>query len=376
MSMLRRQDYAVELGQIEYVAPPPQKCQDRLQKIEEYRKLACSTGKLKAYGADEYGHTLQQMSSAIDDTHRVLQNQFKAQACNPLPPCFPMTTCKAKTSTFHDGTDNVSSQLIGLGVKGDGNMGHLYNSYRDVKIVDTDELVRQIRAGNEPVQSQVTKMAEYNAGMFGGAYHAVDGVGTGYSCYPCPPKKKPCPVEKCKKPDPLNNPETGIGSDALESKSNLFDIFQASRVQPQLASFLGVGNPLPQRTEATQTEKQGEQLSAGEVRDLIHEGVAVPRGVRGRSLSVGDSDSTASRTPVSSAPKTPPSQPGARTPPTESSMMYLPDQATQTADFSQQVNSGVQGKGAVGNTRPGRPSGEVVGRVLYPRANYRERGNL
>lgn len=272
--MLRRQDYAVQLGEITYVAPPPQRCISRGQKIDQYKKAACEVGKPKTYGVDEYGTPLKVNSSAISDTHLILENQFKAQACHPFPPCYPMIKCKAKTSTLHDGTSNVSSSIVGLGVKGDGNMGHLYNSYREISIVDTDELVRQMRAGNEPVQSQITKEAEYKAGLFGGAFHEIDGVGTGYSCVKCPPIVKPCPVKRCKKPDPLNNPETGIGSDGLESKSSLFSIFEAARVEPKLEAFLGEGRLLPRMEEKDMIFNQEEDFTEAEMVEMRHEGTA------------------------------------------------------------------------------------------------------
>ena len=268
--MLRRQDYAVELGEVVYVAPPPKKCATRAEKIAEYKKLACASGKTETYGVADNGVPLKVIQGAIANDHRILNSMYKANACNPFPPCYPMKKCNAKTSTFHDGTNTVHNEIVGLGIKGDANMGYLYNTFREVSIVDTDELVRQTRAGNAPVQDQITKEAEYKAGLYGGSYHAIDGVGTGYSCIRCPPRKKPCPTKTCKKQDPLNNDIIGIGSDGLQSRESLQGLFEAGRIAPALEPFLGVGAVKPQ-TEAAAAEV--EQMTAGQARDQRHEGI-------------------------------------------------------------------------------------------------------
>ena len=164
-----------------------------------------------------------------------LNNSYKDHGCDPMrPSCIKMTTCKAKTSTLHDGTENVSHDIVGLGLKQDGNMGNLYNSYRDVTIVDTDALIQNIRAGNAPIQDQITKDAEYKARLYGSSYGILDGVPTGYTCIKCPPRRKACLKypPTCKIPDP-NNPETGIGSDLMESKESLLNVFEARRIIPE-----------------------------------------------------------------------------------------------------------------------------------------------
>lgn len=230
--MLRRQQYSVDLGQVQYVAPPAKKCISRGQRIAEAKKEACGVGVLKAYDVDEMGTTLLKIKGNMLDNITKLNNQYKDHGCNPLAPsCIPIKKCLAKTSTLHDGTDVVEKDIVGLGVKQDGNMGNLYNTYRELNIVDTEAVIRQIRAGNAPIQDQITKQAEYNAGLYGGSFHEIDGVPTGYTCVKCPPRKRVCMPypPKCKIPDP-NNPETGIGSDLMESKESLLGLFEAKRV--------------------------------------------------------------------------------------------------------------------------------------------------
>lgn len=230
--MLRRQQYSVDLGEVQYVAPPKKTCVSRKQRIEEAKKEACGVGVLKPYDVDENGTTLVKIKGNMLDNITKLNNQYKDHGCNPLAPsCIPIKTCLAKTSTLHDGTDVVEKDIVGLGIKHDGNTGNLYNTYRQLDIVDTQAVIAQVRAGNAPIQDQITKMAEYNAGLYGGSFHEIDGVPTGYSCIKCPPRKRVCMPypPKCKIPDP-NNPETGIGSDLMESKESLLGLFEAKRV--------------------------------------------------------------------------------------------------------------------------------------------------
>lgn len=233
--MLRRQQYSVDLGEVSYVAPPKKKCVSKQERLQQVKKQACGVGVLKPYDVDEMGTTIFKIKGNMLDNNEKLQNSYKAHGCDPMrPSCIKMRTCRAKTSTLHDGTENVSHDIVGLGVKEDGNMGNLYNTYRDVTIVDTDALIANIRKGIAPIQDQVTKDAEYKARLYGSSYGALDGVPTGYTCIKCPKKEGLClkypPV--CKIPDP-NNPETGIGSDLMESKENLLNVFQARRVVPE-----------------------------------------------------------------------------------------------------------------------------------------------
>ena len=69
-----------------------------------------------------------------------------------------------------------------------------------------------------------------------GKPHAWDGTDMGYFCVPDCPKRPapPCPLNKCKKPDPIFHPEVGIGSDGLEAKMSLREANEAGIFQARL----------------------------------------------------------------------------------------------------------------------------------------------
>ena len=244
--MLRRQQYSVQLGELEYVKPIDKKCVTRKERLAQQKKEACGVGVLKAYSVDEMGNSLTKNVGNMMDDARKLVNIYKQHACDPMPPpCLITKKCKAKTSTLHDGTSNVEPSIIGLNIKGDGNVGALYNTYRDIKIVDTEALIQQIRQGYAPFQDQVTKEALYKSQQYGAQFDVMTGVPTGFGCpSACPPRKKVCNTypPKCKIQDPLNNPIIGIGSDGMEARENLRDVIEATaslnglRVAPQTAS--------------------------------------------------------------------------------------------------------------------------------------------
>jgi len=244
--MLRRQQYSVQLGELEYVKPIDKKCVSRKERLAQQKKEACGVGVLKAYSVDEVGNSLTKNVGNMMDDARKLVNIYKQHACDPLAPkCLITKKCKAKTSTLHDGTSNVEPSIIGLNIKGDGNVGALYNTYRDIKIVDTEALIQQIRQGYAPFQDQVTKEALYKSQQYGAQFDVMTGVPTGFGCpSACPPRKKVCHKypPTCKIQDPLNNPIIGIGSDGMEARENLRDVIEATaslnglRVAPQTAS--------------------------------------------------------------------------------------------------------------------------------------------
>ena len=244
--MLRRQQYSVQLGELEYVKPIEKKCVSRKERLAQQKKEACGVGVLKAYSVDEVGNSLTKNVGNMMDDARKLVNIYKQHACDPLAPsCLITTKCKAKTSTLHDGTSNVEPSIVGLNLKGDGNVGALYNTYRDIKIVDTEALIQQIRQGYAPFQDQVTKEALYKSQQYGAEFDVMTGVPTGFGCPgKCPPRRKVCRKypPSCKIQDPLNNPIIGIGSDGMEARENLRDVIEATaslngvRVAPQTAS--------------------------------------------------------------------------------------------------------------------------------------------
>ena len=253
--MLRRQQYPVELGELQYVKPVLKKCVSRKERLAQQKKEACGIGKLKAYSVDEMGTSLtKNVGNMMDDASKIV-NIYKQHACDPLAPsCLITTKCKAKTSTLHDGTDNVEPSIVGLNLKGDGNVGALYNTYRDIKIVDTEALIQQIRQGYAPFQDMVTKEALYQSQLYGAEFDVMTGVPTGFGCpSACPPRRKVCRKypPNCKIQDPLNNPIIGIGSDGLEARENLRNVIEAQdlndlRVAPQTAlSNLKIETDLP-----------------------------------------------------------------------------------------------------------------------------------
>ena len=244
--MLRRQQYPVQLGELEYVKPIEKKCVTRKERLAQQKKEACGIGVLKAYSVDEMGNSLtKNVGNMMDDANKLV-NIYKQHACDPMAPtCLVTTKCKAKTSTLHDGTNNVEPSIVGLNLKGDGNVGALYNTYRDIKIVDTEALIQQIRQGYAPFQDQVTKEALYKSQLYGAEFDVMTGVPTGFGCpSACPPRRKVCKPypPTCKIQDPLNNPIIGIGSDGMEARENLRDVIEATaslngvRVAPQTAS--------------------------------------------------------------------------------------------------------------------------------------------
>ena len=75
--MLRRQQYSVDLGEVQYVAPPKKSCVSRKQRIEEAKKEACGVGVLKPYDVDENGTTLSKIKGNMLDNITKLNNHFK-----------------------------------------------------------------------------------------------------------------------------------------------------------------------------------------------------------------------------------------------------------------------------------------------------------
>ena len=255
--MLRKQDYSVNLGNVEYKAPPNKKNCITLKELTERRKKeACEQGKLKPYDVAPDGMTIYKIKGNMENNKDKLNKQYKENGCNPyIPSCIKYKTVNAKVNSLHDGNnEHVSNQILGLGLKNDGNVGNLYNEFKKISIVDTDNLVNQIREGNAPFQDAITKQAEYNAKLYYVSQSSLDKTPTGYVCNKCPPKKKICKKYPgaCKIPDPLNNKFVGIGSDLKESRENLQDIFDAQRIMDK--NFQEQGGDLQILTDLPDTE--------------------------------------------------------------------------------------------------------------------------
>ena len=119
---------------------------------------------------------------------------------------------------LHDSNGNyLYSSLVGANVDANLRVGgnQIGYVYQEKSINNTDALASALRANNPVAASVATRIAQSNAELYGKP-HAWDGSDHGYFCVDdCPKQPKPCPVDKCKKADPLFNPELGIGSDGF-----------------------------------------------------------------------------------------------------------------------------------------------------------------
>ena len=212
--MLRSQKSTVldNSKNIKYARPAGKKC---VTKTQEERKIRVGSCDVNADNARK-----------LDDLHR--QNACKEHSCVPIKKCM------AKVG-LHDSNGNfLTNELITANL--DGNLrvnNQIGYVYQEKSITSSDSLANALRAGQPIAQSVATKIAQSNAELYGKP-HAWDGSDHGYFCVKCPPKKKPCPKNICKKADPLFNPEIGIGSDGLESKRDLLEANRAQNFQQRL----------------------------------------------------------------------------------------------------------------------------------------------
>lgn len=168
--------------------------------------------------------------NAQDDLDK-LWNMRKQSSCK-VNRCLPMKTCKAKIAFHANGEEVVDTQLHGLNLNSNLNVGgnQLGYVYRETQIVDTDRFLDALRNNNPLSQNVVTKIAEQNHNLFNVPYHSIDGTNTGNPITnECPKRSKPCPKpSRCKKPDPMLH-NLGIGSDGFESRDSLRDLIEAGR---------------------------------------------------------------------------------------------------------------------------------------------------
>jgi len=162
--------------------------------------------------------------SQLDDLHR-------ANACN-VHHCMPVKQCMAKVGMHDSNGSFLSSNMIGLNVKRDGNVGgnQIGYVYQEKQIIDTDALFQALRDDNQ-MHNIATKLAQSNQQLYG-KDTTWDGRASGFFCVKCPPKKYPkCkPVSECKKADPFNAP-IGLGSDVNEARGDLRDDMNAELFQ-------------------------------------------------------------------------------------------------------------------------------------------------
>jgi len=159
-----------------------------------------------------------------------LQDAQRKNACNVLE-CMPVKKCRAKVG-LHDGNGNfLFDEKLSVGINSRGNVSQALPVYQQRSIIDLDKYFNQLQADESPVKTIVIAEAEHNLQQYRNPTN-WDGTPTGYTCF-CKPKPKPCPKKnRCKKPD-IFNADLGIGSDALQVKSDLAEAFRAESVQVQ-----------------------------------------------------------------------------------------------------------------------------------------------
>lgn len=184
-----------------------------------------------------------------------LQDLERKNACK-VQECLPIKKCKAKVG-LHDGNGNFLFETeLSIGRNRAGNRADPLPVFQNRSIIDLDKYYNQLSQDQEPIQTIVTKIAEHDLALYRNPYN-WDGTPTGYTCF-CPEKPKPCPTPNpCKKADPFNA-DLGIGSDALQVKSDLAEDIRAGSVEPVM---VGEVKKLKQkvRTLAKATKMAGEQ---------------------------------------------------------------------------------------------------------------------
>ena len=203
---------------------PKESC--AMKQRKEYRKsrLGCKDGE---YVQDMvYG---MRKATGADKDLKKLHEMRKGSSCHPHN-CLPTKKVKAKRAITVNG-EQIDHTMIGLkvapGGQGTATIENINNQtgyvYQEKTIVDKDRYIEALRNNNVLEHNVVTKLAEYDYHLYGVPFHAIDGQPTGdVDINKCPKIVRPCPEPfKCKKADPITNPIIGIGSDALENRSNL-----------------------------------------------------------------------------------------------------------------------------------------------------------
>lgn len=209
--MLRNDNNKLDLDALTTMKYEPKqakgrKCRTLAEAEMDYKKEACFHAKSQV----EQLHDLERKS-----------------ACK-VNECMPVKKCRAKVG-LHDGNGNfLFEQQISIGQNSRGNVSQALPVYQQRSIIDLDKYFNQLQADQAPIKSIVIAEAEANLQLYRNPTN-FDGTGTGYTCF-CKPKPKPCPTKNpCKKPDPFNA-DIGIGSDAMQVKSDLGEAIRASSV--------------------------------------------------------------------------------------------------------------------------------------------------
>lgn len=203
---------------------------------------------------DEYDKIRKRSCDKPADNVKILDDFHRNNACH-VKTCIPQKKIMAKVG-LHDANGNfLTNEMITANVDanlrvGSNQIGYVYQEKR---INDPDVLAQRLRENNPVAAGVAQKIAESNAQLFG-APHAWDGSDLGHSCVKCPERPKPCPVNICKKADPLNNPDIGLGSDGMAAKRNLREDSEAGAFRFRQAAMaktvgeMGVGESLRGKT--------------------------------------------------------------------------------------------------------------------------------
>lgn len=264
----------------DFMKKPADKCKERREEYEKMRKAKCEPHK---------------------DDIEMLNDMHRRNACK-VHYCVPTKKCMAKVG-LHDANGNFLTQSL-VSANLDTNMrinNQIGYVYQEKTLVDNDALINALRQQNPLGASVAQKIQQSNNELFGKP-HAWDGTDMGYFCVPDCPKRPapPCPLNKCKKPDPIFHPEVGIGSDGLEARRNLREINMGRNFQVRLETakpltneqaiqervaikaFQGQANPAQQPTAPTnpdQTLRQNAERQAMIQQQALKEMQKFPQGM-------------------------------------------------------------------------------------------------
>ena len=237
---------------------PKESCAMKQRKEHRKNRLGC---KDVEYVQDMvYG---MRRATGADKDLKKLHEMRKGSSCHPHS-CLPTKKVRAKRAITVNG-EQLDHTMIGLkiapGGQGTATIENINNQtgyvYQEKTIVDKDRYIEALRNNNVLEHNVVTKLAEYDYHLYGVPFHAIDGQPTGdVDINKCERKARPCPPPfKCKKADPITNPIIGIGSDALENRSNL---------KEQIESGYAI-----QAIRATENEKKRlEAVLAGKLKEV------------------------------------------------------------------------------------------------------------
>lgn len=133
--------------------------------------------------------------------------------------CAKTKKCRAVVA-LHVGGEELTNDFVGLNLKPDLNVGgnQIGYVYKERTIIDSDAYAEALRKDKPFIKDLPTRLHEHNHELYGKPTN-FDGSETGHFCPPaCPAKKKPCVKSKCRKPNPLTNPDIVFGTDGLVVK--------------------------------------------------------------------------------------------------------------------------------------------------------------